>query len=418
MSIVALGLNHHTAPLGVRERVVFHVERLGEALGEAKRLLAPEAAILSTCNRTELYLSGELDQARRGAATEWLAGFHRIDAAELSPYLYTLPREQAVRHAFRVASGLDSMVLGEPEILGQMKDAARSAEAAGTLGTVLQKLFQRSFAVAKEVRSTTQVGANSVSMAAASVKLAARIFPSLKDQKVLFIGAGEMIELCATHFAAQGPARITIANRTLERAQALAHRFNARAIELRELAAQLHEYDIVVSSTASSLPILGKGLVERALKARRRLPMFMVDLAVPRDIEQEVGELDDVFLYTLDDLQGIVQGNLDARRAAVQQAEAIIDTQVGQFMHWMQVRQSVPLIRAMRDQAEEARRHEVERALKLLAKGDDPKQVLEALSQGLTNKLMHAPTQALNEATGEERRTLADTLARLFRLRS
>jgi glutamyl-tRNA reductase len=417
MSIVTLGLNHHTAPLGVRERVVFHVERLGDALGEAKRLLAPEAAILSTCNRTELYLSGELDQAKRGAATEWLAAYHRIDAAELSRYLYTLPREQAVRHAFRVASGLDSMVLGEPEILGQMKEAARSAEAAGTLGTVLHKLFQRSFAVAKEVRSTTQVGANSVSMAAASVKLAARIFPSLKDQKVLFIGAGEMIELCATHFAAQGPARITIANRTLERAQALAHRFSARAIELRELAAQLHEYDIVVSSTASSLPILGKGLVERALKARRRLPMFMVDLAVPRDIEQEVGELDDVFLYTLDDLQGIVQGNLDARRAAVQQAEAIIDTQVGQFMHWMQVRESVPLIRAMRDQAEEARRHEVERALKLLARGDDPKQVLETLSQGLTNKLMHAPTQALNEATGEERRTLADTLARLFRLR-
>jgi glutamyl-tRNA reductase len=254
-------------------------------------------------------------------------------------------------------------------------------------------------------------------MAAAAVKLAARIFPSLKDQKVLFIGAGEMIELCATHFAAQGPARITVANRTLERAQALAHRFNARAIELRDLAAHLHEHDIVVSSTASSLPILGKGLVERALKARRRLPMFMVDLAVPRDIEPEVGELDDVFLYTIDDLQGIVQGNLDARRSAVEQAEVIIDTQVGQFMHWMQVRQSVPLIRALREQAEEARRHEVERALKLLARGDDPKQVLENLSQGLTNKLMHAPTQALNEATGEERRTLTDTLARLFRLR-
>ncbi len=417
MSIVTLGLNHHTAPLGVRERVVFHVERMGEALGEAKRLLAPEAAILSTCNRTELYLSGELDQAGRGAATEWLARYHRVDPGELSRYLYTLPREQAVRHAFRVASGLDSMVLGEPEILGQMKEAARSAEAAGTLGTVLGKLFQRSFAVAKEVRSTTQVGANSVSMAAAAVKLAARIFPSLQDRKILFIGAGEMIELCATHFAAQGPARITVANRTLERAQALAQRFNGRAIELRELATHLHEHDIVVSSTASSLPILGKGLVERALKARRRLPMFMVDLAVPRDIEPEVGELDDVFLYTIDDLQGIVQGNLDARRSAVEQAEAIIDTQVGQFMHWMQLRQSVPLIRALRDQAEDARRHEVERALKLLARGDDPKQVLETLSQGLTNKLMHAPTQALNEATGEERRTLAETLARLFRLR-
>ena len=257
----------------------------------------------------------------------------------------------------------------------------------------------------------------SASRTAAAVKLAARIFPSLKDQKVLFIGAGEMIELCATHFAAQGPARITVANRTLERAQSLAHRFNARAIELRELAEHLHEHDVVVSSTASSLPILGKGMVERALKARRRLPMFMVDLAVPRDIEPEVAELDDVFLYTIDDLKGIVQGNLDARRSAVQQAEAIIDTQVGQFMHWMQVRESVPLIRALRDQAEDARQHEVERALKLLARGDDPKQVLEALSQGLTNKLMHPPTQALNEATGEERRTLADTLAQLFRLR-
>jgi glutamyl-tRNA reductase len=250
------------------------------------------------------------------------------------------------------------------------------------------------------------------------VKLAARIFPSLKDQKLLLIGAGEMIELCATHFAAQGPARITVANRTLERAQALAHRFNGRAIELRELAAQLYEYDVVVSCTASSLPILGKGMVERALKARRRLPIFMVDLAVPRDIEPEVGELDDVFLSTIDALQGIVQGNLDARRSAVEQAEAIIDTQVGQFMHWMQVRQSVPLIRALRDGAEDARRHEVERALRLLARGDDPKRVLESLSQGLTNKLMHAPTQALNEATGEERRTLAETLARLFRIRS
>ena len=418
MTLTALGLNHHTAPLDVRERVVFHVERLTEALAEAKRVLAPEAAILSTCNRTELYLSGDQDAGARAAAGEWLARYHGLEPKSLAPYLYTLPREQAVRHAFRVASGLDSMVIGEPQILGQMKEAARNAEAAGTLGTVLGKLFQRSFAVAKEVRSTTQVGANSVSMAAAAVKLAARIFPSLKDQKVLFIGAGEMIELCATHFAAQGPARVTVANRTLERAQALAHRFGARAIELRELAAHLHEHDIVVSCTASSLPILGKGLVERALKARRRLPMFMVDLAVPRDIEQEVAELDDVFLYTVDDLHEIVQGNMDARRAAVQQAEAIIETQVGQFMHWMQVRQSVPLIRALREQAEEARRHEVERALRLLAKGDDPKQVLEALSQGLTNKLMHAPTQALNEATGEEGRTLAETLARLFRLRA
>jgi len=252
-------------------------------------------------------------------------------------------------------------------------------------------------------------------MAAAAVKLAARIFPSLKDQSVLLIGAGEMIELCATHFAAQGPARITVANRTLERAERLAHRFNGRAIELRSLAEQLHEYDIVVSCTASSLPILGKGLLERALRARRRRPIFMVDLAVPRDIEQEVAELDDVFLYTVDDLGEIVSANLDARRSAIEQAEAIIDTQVGQFMHWMQVRESVPLIRMLREQAEEARRHEVERALRLLARGEDPAKVLETLSQAITNKLMHAPTRALNESAGEEHRALAEALSRLLR---
>jgi glutamyl-tRNA reductase len=421
LALFALGLNHHTAPLDVRERVVFHVERLGEALAEAKQRFGAEAAILSTCNRTELYLSstaeGAAPEEARTEAAQWIARFHGVDPVELARYLYTLPREHAVRHAFRVASGLDSMVLGEPQILGQMKDAARSAEAAGTLGTVLNKLFQRSFAVAKEVRSTTQLGANSVSMAAAAVKLAARIFPSLKDQRVLLIGAGEMIELCATHFAAQGPERITVANRTLERGAALAHRFNGRAIELRDLGAQLHEYDVIVSSTASSLPLLGKGMVERALKTRRRRPMFMVDLAVPRDIEPEVAELDDVFLYTVDDLQEIVQANLDARRSAVEQAEAIVETQVAQFMHWLQARASVPLIRQLRDQAEDARQHEVERAMRLLARGEDPRQVLESLSQGLTNKLIHAPTQALHEATGEERRTLAETIARLFRLR-
>ena len=412
MTLFALGLNHTTAPLPVRERVVFHVEKLLEALGELTRgKSVAEAAILSTCNRTELYLSAEQPQT----AAAWLAQYHQMQPDDLRPYLYTLPHEQAVRHTFRVASGLDSMVLGEPQILGQMKDAVRTAEAAGTLGTVLHKLFQRSFAVAKEVRSTTRVGANSVSMAAAAVKLAARIFPSLKDQQVLFIGAGEMIELCATHFAAQAPARITVANRTLERGQALAHRFNGRAIELRSLAEHLQEYDIVVSCTASSLPILGKGLVERALRARKHRPIFMVDLAVPRDIEAEVGELDDVFLYTLDDLQGIVQGNLDARRSALEQAEAIIETQVGQFMHWMQTRAAVPLIRQLREQGEAARRHEVERALRLLQKGDDPKQVLEALSQGLTNKLLHGPTQALNEAAEEERRALAALLERLYR---
>ncbi|MSP97576.1 MAG: glutamyl-tRNA reductase [Betaproteobacteria bacterium] len=414
MTLFALGLNHQTAPLAIRERVAIATKALGHAVGELIRARpVKEAAIISTCNRTELYVLTEQPKS----AAEWLAEYHHLPPAELGPYLYTLPQEQAVRHAFRVASGLDSMVLGEPQILGQMKQAVHAAESAGTLGTMLHKLFQKSFSVAKEVRTTTQVGANSVSMAAAAVKLAARIFPSIGEQNVLLIGAGEMIELCATHFAAQGPARLTVANRTLERATSLAHRFNGQGIELRELSEHLHEYDIIVSCTASSLPILGKGLAERALKARRRRPMFMVDLAVPRDIEAEVGELDDVFLYTIDDLSGIVSTNLNARRTAVEQAEAIIETQVGQFMHWIQARDSVPVIRALREQAEQARQREVERAMRLLARGDDPRQVLEVLSLGLTNKLMHAPTQALNDAQGEERRALTDLVARLYRIK-
>src|SRR5205814_520861 len=289
------------------------------------------------------------------------------------------------------------------------------------LGTVRHKLFQRSFAVAKEVRSTTRVGANRVSRATAAVKLAARIFPSLKDQNVLLIGAGEMVELCATHFAAQGPARLTVANRTLERAARLAHRFNGEGLELKLLPEHLHEYDIVVSSTASSLPILGRGLVERALRARRRRPMFMVDLAVPRDIEPEVGELDDVFRYTVDDLAEIVSLNLDARRSAVDQAEAIIESQVVQFMHWMQARESVPLIRALREHAEHARRGEVVRALKLLQRGEDAALVLESLSQALTNKLMHADAamrsfadDELNAARGSMAKLVADLLKALL----
>src|SRR5687767_14725536 len=395
MSLFALGLNHHTAPLPVRERVVFHVERLRDALTEIRGALASEAAILSTCNRTELYVAAEHPPA---AVAEWLARYHRFEPAELGRYLYTLPREQAVRHAFRVASGLDSMVLGEPQILGQMKEAARAAESAGTLGTLLHKLFQRTFAVAKEVRTTTRVGAASVSMAAAAVKLAARIFPSLKDQKILFIGAGEMIELCATHFAAQAPACLAVANRTIERAERLAHRFNGEALALKSLPERLHEFDILVSCTASSLPILGKGLVERALRSRRRRPMFLVDLAVPRDIEPEAGELDDVFLYTVDDLAGIVSANVDARRSALEQAEAIIEAQVGQFMRWLRLREGVPLIRALRDEADAARRAELERALRALARGEDAATVLETLSRTLTNKLMHGPTHALTEA--------------------
>jgi glutamyl-tRNA reductase len=413
MQLFALGINHHTAPLAVREQVTFDLARLPLALNDLLHAKpVREAAILSTCNRTELYCAAE----KAEVAADWLAEYHDLSPGHIRPYLYQYPHRDAVRHMFRVASGLDSMVLGEPQILGQMKQAARMAEEAGTLGTLLNKLFQRTFAVAKEVRSTTAIGANIVSMAAASVHLSARIFEDLSKQRVLCIGAGEMIELCAAHFAGQNPARLTIANRTVERGEMLAARFSGDAMRLDELGDRLADYDIVVACTASPLPIVGLGMVERALKLRRHRPMVMVDLAVPRDVEEEVGRLDDVFLYTLDDLGQIVEQGLESRQAAVIEAEAIIDGQVHDFLQWVDAREVVPMIRALRDNAERARRHELEHALKLLRRGDDPAQVLDVLSRGLTNKLLHGPTNALNQAEGDERARLAELVSRIFRL--
>jgi glutamyl-tRNA reductase len=413
MHLFALGVNHTTAPLSIREHVAFHSESLGQALHDLiTHRSVKEAAILSTCNRTELYCNTDEPQA----ALDWLAQYHRLRTDVIQPYSYILPSNEAARHAFRVASGLDSMVLGEPQILGQMKQAVKIAEHAGTLGTLLHKLFQRTFAVAKEVRSTTDIGANSVSMAAASVKLAQRIFGDLRSLKVLFIGAGEMIDLCAEHFAAQRPAAITIANRTLERGAALAQRFGGKAIMLADLPDQLADYDIVITCTASQLPIVGLGMVERAVKARKHRPVFMVDLAVPRDVEAEVAELDDVFLYTVDDLAKIVQEGLGNRQLAAVEAETIIETRVENFMHWLRTREAVPTIRALRDQAERMRRHEVEKALKLLARGDDPQRVLEQFSNTLTNKFLHAPSHALNTTTGDDREALETLLRQLYQI--
>ena len=413
MHLFAFGINHQTAPLDVREQVAFPSENMEGALRDlVDHRPVREAAILSTCNRTEIYCNTD----EPDAAVDWLAGYHRMHAANIESYIYRLPNDQAVKHAFRVASGLDSMVLGEAQILGQMKDAVKSAAEAGTLGLLLHKLFQRTFSVAKEVRTHTEIGANSVSMAAASVRLAARIFENLGDQSVLFIGAGEMIELCATHFCAQRPRRVTVANRTLERARVLANRFNGHAITLNELPDQLALHDVVISCTASPLPILGKGMLERAVKARKHRPIFMVDLAVPRDVEPEVAEMDDVFLYTVDDLAEIVRDGVEARQGAVAQAEAIIDTSVASFMHWMETREMVPTIRALRDHAERFRRHEVERALRLLNKGEDPQKVLESLSRGLTNKFLHMPSHALNHAQQDERNALVEFISRLYNI--
>jgi glutamyl-tRNA reductase len=373
-----------------------------------------EAAILSTCNRMELYCNA----SQPDHAIDWLARYHSLTRKDIEPYLYTLPRELAVKHSFRVASGLDSMVLGEPQILGQMKQAVRQAEEAGTLGFLLHKLFQRTFSVAKDVRTQTEIGANLVSMAAAAVRLAERIFPSIAEQRVLFIGAGEMIELNAVHFAARNPKHITVANRTLERAQTLARRINGHAITLTELPEQLAQHDIIITCTASQLPILGKGMVERALKARKHKPLFIVDLAVPRDVEAEVAELSDVFLYSVDDIAEVVKDGLDARQSAVKEAEVIIDSGVSDFVHWMESREVVPTIRALRDHAERSRRQEVEKALRLLAKGESPEKVLEAMSSGLTNKFLHAPTHALNQVHGGDRENFLDVVHRLYHLHS
>ena len=413
MQLFAVGINHQTAPLSVREQVVFHAENLIGALRElVDRRPVQEAAIISTCNRTEIYCS----TAEPHAAVDWMAGYHSLKFQQIEPYVYQLPQEKAVKHAFRVASGLDSMVLGEPQILGQFKQAVRTAQAAGTLGLLLNKLFQRTFAVAKTVRSETDIGAATVSMASAAVGLAQRIYPAIAEQSVLFIGASEMIELCATHFAAQHPRRLTFANRTLERAQALADRFLGRAITLNDLPAQLAGHDIVVTSTASTLPIIGKGLMERALAARKHRPMLVFDLAVPRDVEEEAGRLDDVFLYGVDDLGKVAREGMDVRQNAVAQAEVIIENQVTDFMHWMRNRELVPTIRALRDAAERARRHEMQRALRRLAKGNDPQLVIEQLSHALAAKLLHAPTHALAHAREEERDALAELLTRIYHI--
>ena len=413
MQLFTFGINHQTAPLAVREQMAFNAESMEPALHNlVEQGAAKEATILSTCNRTEVYCSTQAPEK----IVNWLANYHQMEARDIEPYLYTLPREQAVKHAFRVASGLDSMVLGEPQILGQMKQAVRCAEQAGTLGFLLHKLFQRTFSVAKDVRTQTEIGANLISMAAAAVKLAERIFPSISEQNVLFIGAGEMVELNAVHFAARTPKRITVANRTLERAQVLARRINGHAITLNDLPEQLAHHDIIVTCTASPLPILGKGMVERALKLRKHRPLFIVDLAVPRDVEEEVSELDDVFLYTVDDLAEVVRDGQDARQGAVQEAEVIIDSGVANFIHWMESREVVPTIRALRDNAERHRRHEMEKALRLLAKGEDAAKVLESLSNGLTNKFLHAPTHTLNQVQAGERDAYLDMVHRIYHL--
>jgi glutamyl-tRNA reductase len=411
MSLFVLGISHHNAPLEVREKVAFAPDRHAEALADlARQPGVAEAVLVSTCNRTEIYCRADGEAALRA----WLEAHGARAGLDIASRLYSHSEDAATRHAFRVASGLDSMVLGEPQILGQVKQSVRTAQAQGTLGQVLDRLFQKTFSVAKQVRSQTALGAQSLSMAAAATKLAQNVFGDLSRTHVCLIGVGEMVELAATYFVAQRPASVVVANRTLARGEEFAARFAAEAIALADLPARLAEFDIVITGTASTLPILGKGLIERALKARRQRPMFIVDFAVPRDVEAEVATLRDVFLYSLDDLGNIVQEGAESRRAAVADAEAIIERRVAEFREAESARAAVPAIVDLRRRADQYRETELAKARARLARGEEPGAVLEALAKGLANKFLHHPSQALSRADDGERQALARAIETLY----
>ncbi len=417
MALIAVGVNHKTAPVSIRERVSFAPERLADALKELTSTPeVSEAAILSTCNRTELVCYS--NSSETDTIIDWFEHYHKLNTQEVRPYIYIYPDQLAVRHVLRVASGLDSLILGEPQILGQIKDAYSKAEQAGTIGKLLNRLFQHTFSVAKQVRTDTAIGSSPVSVAFAAVSLAKQIFSNMEERTALLIGAGETIELAARHLHASGIGRIIIANRTVEKAHALAQEFGGYAIALKEIPNHLAEADIVISSTASQLPILGKGAAERAIKQRKHRPMLMIDIAVPRDIESEVGELEDIYLYTVDDLQEIIQEGLKSRQEAAIQAEEIIDTQVAHFMGWIQSQDAFTLIRQFRDHAQQIRDTELEKALRQLGNGESSEQVLQKLAHALTNKLTHAPSAQIRQAGYDGRIELLDVARELFELKN
>ncbi len=410
MSLLTLGLNHKTAPLELRERLAFTPQTLPEALHSLKKLaMVEEAAILSTCNRTELYcVVASTNDNTDQSLIEWFSQFHGMNGTEVSKYLYLHNHEQTIRHAMEVASGLDSMVLGEPQIVGQMKDAYALANKQGTMGRLLRKLYERAFAVSKQVRTDTDIGANPVSVAFAAVSLARQIFGELNQSTVMLIGAGETIDLTARHLYSQGIQHIIIANRSVERAQRLAEEYNGDAISLQHIGEHLHRCDIVIASTASPLPILGKGTVERALKQRKHEPIFMVDLAVPRDVEPEVSELDDVYLYSVDDLQSVIQQNLEGRQQAAEQAREIIDAQVNTFLQWQRSLGAVDVIAEIRSHTRQISDDVLTKAKRQLASGQDPEKVLDFFCHTLTNKFLHQPSIRLRQACQDNQDNILD----------
>ena len=417
MSIIALGINHKTAPVEIREKVSFSPDHLEEALQDlTTQSNIKEAAILSTCNRTELVCHTETPEDSE-VIIDWFRKYHELREEELEPFVYTHPEHQAVQHLLRVACGLDSLILGEPQILGQIKTAYRTAVDAGTVGTLLGKLFQYTFSVAKQIRSDTAIGSSPVSVAFAAVSLSKQIFSDFESHTALLIGAGETIELAARHLHENGIGRIIIANRTVEKAHILAQEFNGYAISLKEIPSHLAEADIVISSTGSPLPILGKGAIESAMKARKHAPMLMVDIAVPRDIEPEAAELEDIYLYTVDDLQEIIEEGLKSRKEAAKQAEEIIDSEVSHFMSWIRSLQAVDSIREFRSKSESIRDDELEKAIKMLNKGMAPEEAMQRFARSLTNKLIHTPSAQMKQAGYDGRHDIVDAARELFNLR-
>ncbi len=400
MAVAAFGINHKTAPVEIREKVAFDPASLSEALRRIKQELElEEVAVLSTCNRMEVYFRGD-DQAHQ-RLHDWLVQYHMLDAAALANCTYVHQGERAVQHVMRVACGLDSMVLGEPQILGQMKDAFQFARKAGTLGVLLDRLFQHTFSVAKKVRTDTEIGSSAVSVAYAAVSLAKKIFADFSEATALYIGAGETIELAARHFHNQGVQNMVVANRTLERGEQLVSQLGGTAITLTQLHDWMHKADIVVSSTASPLPIVGKGLMEECIKRRKHKPMFMVDLAVPRDIEPEVGQLNDIYLYSVDDLKDVIDENLKARSQAAEEAEDIVANQSAHFLEWVESLSSIDLVRDYREQVQATKDNELQRALSQLQAGESAEKVLEQFAHRLTNKVMHHPTHYLRQRSGQ-----------------
>jgi glutamyl-tRNA reductase len=411
MSLLVIGLNHRTAPIDVREHIVFESDRLPQALGALSALAGiQEGLIVSTCNRTELYCVAD---AGSQSLPDWLASWSGGNP-QLKECLYRLEGAEAVRHVFSVASGLDSLILGEPQILGQLKDAYRAAQQAGTAGSLLNRLFQTTFSVAKRVRTETAIGASAVSVASAGIQLARRIFTGFERHTALLVGAGDMIELAARHLHAQKMGRMIIANRSLDRAERLAAGFKASAISLDALDAHLAQADIVISSTASPGHVIGLEATRKAIAERRRRPVFMLDLAVPRDIDPRVAELEDVYLYTIDDLREVIDENVRGRQEEADAAVHMIADEVERFMSGLKARDAVPLIRDLRGQAEAAREQTLEQARRMLAAGKPADEVLEFLAATLTNRLLHGPSTALREAAESGDAELAAAAARLL----